>query len=298
MLWVNSADTMVDIETMQLDGVDGSSITFMSESGALEFFLTASSTPQFSNFNGSTTNRVKKLNRDLATITGFAPLPMIQTLGFHFCKWAPSSADILIDRSRSFTEHGYPLDVLWADIQWAKSPPEIVGGDETPSDDNYMYFVFNEQNFTAPKLEELHSELEDNGRRITVIVDPHIKVSSSYFVYSEGMQMQRQSSESSVHNIFVRANAKSSDPFEGKCWPGVSTWIDFLNENAQEFWSNLFQPDRFVGSNYLYSAWNDMNEPSVFESPTKTLPLETVHVKADGRQFEHRDIHNAYGGLQ
>ena len=161
-----------------------------------------------------------------------------------------------------------------------------------------MYFVFNEKNFTAPKLEELHSELEDNGRRITVIVDPHIKVSSSYFVYSEGMQMQRQSSDSSVHNIFVRAKAKSSEPFEGKCWPGVSTWIDFLNENAQEFWSDLFQPDRFVGSNYLYSAWNDMNEPSVFESPTKTLPLGTVHVKADGRQFEHRDIHNAYGGLQ
>ena len=47
----------------------------------------------------------------------------------------------------------------------------------------------------------------------------------------------------------------------------------------------------------MYSAWNDMNEPAVFSTPTKTMPLSTIHVKADGSMFEYRDIHNAYGAL-
>jgi len=43
--------------------------------------------------------------------------------------------------------------------------------------------------------------------------------------------------------------------------------------------------ENFVGSNYLYNFWNDMNEPSVFSTDSKTLPLDTLHYKADGRSF-------------
>jgi len=41
-----------------------------------------------------------------------------------------------------------------------------------------------------------------------------------------------------------------------------------------------------------------MNEPSVFSTNSKTLPLETLHKKASGAVYEHRDVHNAYGALQ
>ena len=40
-----------------------------------------------------------------------------------------------------------------------------------------------------------------------------------------------------------------------------------------------------------------MNEPSVFSTDSKTMPLEALHQKKDGRFFEHRDLHNAYGAL-
>ncbi len=53
----------------------------------------------------------------------------------------------------------------------------------------------------------------------------------------------------------------------------------------------------FKGSNYLYGIWNDMNEPSVFSTQSKTMILNALHYKADGRSFEHRDLHNAYGAL-
>ena len=83
----------------------------------------------------------------------------------------------------------------------------------------------------------------------------------------------------------------------GKCWPGDSVYFDFLNENAQKYWAKQLSYDNFKGSNYLYSFWNDMNEPSVFDTPLKTLPMDALHYKADGRRFEHRDFHNAYGAM-
>lgn len=100
-----------------------------------------------------------------------------------------------------------------------------------------------------------------------------------------------------VSNIFVRANLEGSAPFYGDCWPGNSTWIDVLNSNAQAFWGDLFSYSQFKGSNYLYSFWNDMNEPSVFSTDSHTMPMDAVHVKADGTMRTHLEIHNAYGAL-
>ena len=57
---------------------------------------------------------------------------------------------------------------------------------------NYRYFVFNEQNFTEHQVKKMNKEIEEQGRRITVIVDPHIKVVDDYFVYTEGIEMQYQ----------------------------------------------------------------------------------------------------------
>jgi len=37
-------------------------------------------------------NRVKKVQEDLAIVSGYIPMPPLHTLGFHFCKWADVSA--------------------------------------------------------------------------------------------------------------------------------------------------------------------------------------------------------------
>ena len=124
-------------------------------------------------------NRVKLVTQDLATISGFAPMPLLQTLGYHFCKWYPVSADMLMARNRNFTDYGFPVDVLWSDIEWAQQNNDPQG---------YEYFKFNPANFTEAQITQMNSEIEDAGRRIVVIVDPHIKVSDDYFVYTQGMQ--------------------------------------------------------------------------------------------------------------
>ena len=59
------------------------------------------------------------MSQNLSTVTGFAPLPPINTLGFHFSKYDRVSADIIMDRNRRFTEDEFPVDVLVMDIEWA-----------------------------------------------------------------------------------------------------------------------------------------------------------------------------------
>jgi len=93
-----------------------------------------------------------------------------------------------------------------------------------------------------------------------------------------------------VHNC-------DNEVFFGVCWPGQSAWVDYLNENARTYWRGLYAYDKFVGTTSIYSFWNDMNEPSVFEAEQGTMPLQSKHLLVDGTSIKHRDIHNAYGAL-
>lgn len=85
------------------------------------------------------------------------------------------------------------------------------------------------------------------------------------------------------------------EDFEGNCWPGNSVWLDFLNENAQKYYASLYSYEKFVGSTKIYHAWNDMNEPSVFSTDTRSMLNTAKHISLDGKLIEHRDFHNAYG---
>ena len=58
------------------------------------------------------------------------------------------------------------------------------------------------------------------------------------------------------------------------------------------------KPDFFENTNQNYSFWIDMNEPSVFNVPGMTLPPDGLHYTADGKAYQHKDVHNMYGSLQ
>jgi len=134
-----------------------------------------------------------------------------------------------------------------------------------------------------------------------MINDPHIKVSDDYFVYADGMKIQNGPQvPGNFKNIFIR-NPDATTVFEAKCWPGVSVWIDYLNTNAADFWGSLYLRKNFLGTNYLYGTWNDMNEPSVFKETDEIdqmgMPMNNTHILKDGTVVEHRWVHNAYGAL-
>ena len=74
----------------------------------------------------------------------------------------------------------------------------------------------------------------------------------------------------------------------GNCWPGPSVWFDFLNANAQQYAASLYWYKNFHGQTYLYGAWDDMNEPSVFadgsleEISQRGMPVHNIHIDVNG----------------
>jgi alpha 1,3-glucosidase len=105
--WINSAQTWISISDLN----QGRYVNFVSESGALEVFVFCSS-------KAGNSNRIKYMiecRKGLIICSTYS----IHTLGFHFCKWANVSAEIIMARNRNFTEYGFPVDVFWMDIEWS-----------------------------------------------------------------------------------------------------------------------------------------------------------------------------------
>lgn len=131
----------------------------------------------------------------------------------------------------------------------------------------------------------MQQNLSSTNRKLVTIIDPHIKVDSDYPVYQGAAD----------RNLFVK-NADGSN-FEGECWPGTSSYLDFLNPATIDYYADQYSYENFPQTTEtLAGVWNDMNEPSVFnlDSDENTLPANTVQYGG----VKHRDVHNIYGFLQ
>ncbi|KAJ8949569.1 hypothetical protein NQ318_016200 [Aromia moschata] len=208
----------------------------------------------------------KDVVRQYTSLTGTAHLPQIWTLGYHQCRFTYETQEEVKEVVALFDVHDIPLDVIWLD--------------DGHSNAN-RYFEFNPENFTNP--EEMFNNISSTGRRAVSISDPHIKIADDYNVYT-----------GAKNKYFVKW--ENGSDFEGICWPGLSSWIDFLNPEASEYYSGWYAFDKFNGSTEtLAGIWNDMNEPSVFDnSLEKTFPHELLHYG----NVRHRDVHGIYGMLQ
>ena len=69
--------------------------------------------------------------------------------------------------------------------------------------------------------------------QMVTIVDPHIKRTTGYHVYDEGTRL----------GYFVKSADKAD--YKGWCWPGDSSWVDFLNPQARVWWAGLFSLDMY-----------------------------------------------------
>ncbi|KAJ8946579.1 hypothetical protein NQ314_008861 [Rhamnusium bicolor] len=207
----------------------------------------------------------KNVVQQYTSLTGTAPLPQLWTLGYHQCRFTYESQEDVKTVVATMIEKDFPMDVLWLD--------------DGHSNGN-RYFEWNPENFTDPI--EMQQNVSAAGKKLVSISDPHIKIANDYAVYNEA-----------EGKYFVKW-ANGSD-FQGECWPGMSSYMDFLNPEASDYYSSLYGYDKFnKTTETLAGIWNDMNEPSVFDdSLEKTLPFETLHYGG----VPHRDIHNIYGFL-
>jgi alpha-glucosidase len=215
---------------------------------------------------GPSTRRVMARYADL---TGKPPLPPVWALGFQQSRYSYMSAAEVRGVAGRFRRERIPADVLWLDIDYQH--------DNRP-------FTTNPQTFAD--LPALATDLRQQGLRLVAITDLHVAQApdQGYVPYDSGV----------AGDHFVKR--PDGSVYVGEVWPGRSVFPEFTQSGTRAWWGSLYR--EFVAAG-IAGFWNDMNEPAVFHTPTKTMPLDTRHRIAEPgfapRTATHEEIHNVYG---
>lgn len=215
---------------------------------------------------GPTTADVVRRYTDL---TGRAPLTPKWALGYQQSRYSYMSADELRQIARRLRSDRIPTDVLWLDIDFQ---------------DRNRPFTVNTQTF--PDLKGLIGDVGRDGFKVVTITDLHVAhlPGQGYAPYDSG-----SAADAFVHNA-------DGSVYVAPVWPGPSVFPDFTDAKVRDWWGKLFKQQVADG---VAGAWNDMNEPAIFQTPTKTMPLSVVHrIASDDfapRSAGHAEMHNVYG---
>jgi alpha-glucosidase len=195
-------------------------------------------------------------------LVGRMPLPPLWSLGYQQCRWSYPNEQRVREIARGFRDRKMPCDVLYLDIDYM---------------DGYRIFTWNRTAFPDPT--RMLADLRREGFHTAVIVDPGIKADTSYHAYRTGL----------AGNHFLKY--PDGRTYIGKVWPGECAFPDFSSSATRTWWGENFRTLVDAG---VRGWWNDMNEPSVFDVPTKTVELEVLH-SDEGRGMTHAAAHNRYG---
>ncbi|MCK5441383.1 MAG: glycoside hydrolase family 31 protein [Maribacter sp.] len=206
---------------------------------------------------------MSKVVKAYTNLTGTPELPPMWAMGYHQSKWSYFPESNVKALANKFRELRIPCDALYLDIDYM---------------DGFRCFTWDKKKFPDPK--RMISELNEDGFKTVVMIDPGIKIDKDYSVYQEAME----------NDYFCK---RGDGPYmRGKVWPGECHFPDFTNPEVREWWAGLYK--EFMTELGVHAVWNDMNEPAVMEVPSKTAPLDTRH-NYDGHPCTHRKAHNVYG---
>mmetsp|Transcript_1229 Transcript_1229/g.2479 ORF Transcript_1229/g.2479 Transcript_1229/m.2479 type:complete len:1054 (-) Transcript_1229:66-3227(-) len=207
----------------------------------------------------------KTFYHQYSLLTGVVAQPPMFSLGYHQCRWNYKDEQDVYQVHGKFEELDYPYDVLWLDIEHT---------------DGKRYFTWDHHLFPHPA--KMQEKLWSQGRRMVTIVDPHVKRDDHYYIHSEATK----------EGLYIKDKDGKKD-FDGWCWPGSSSYLDFTNQRARDWWAEQFGYGNYKGSTPSLFTWNDMNEPSVFNGPEVSMQKDLKNLDGD----EHREWHNLYGML-
>ncbi|MEL6853030.1 MAG: TIM-barrel domain-containing protein, partial [Bacteroidota bacterium] len=195
-----------------------------------------------------------------AQITGKPEMPPMWALGYHQSKWSYYPEETVKSIGKELREYQIPCDALHIDIDYM---------------DGFRCFTWDHTRFPDPR--RMIAEMENEGFKTVVILDPGIKIDREYFAYKEGIE----------NGYFCR---RADGPLmQGNVWPGMCHFPDFTSPEVREWWAGLFE--EFMKSG-VHGVWNDMNEPALIDDGT--FPQDTRHAY-DGHYCSHRKAHNVYG---
>jgi alpha-glucosidase len=207
--------------------------------------------------------------RGYTDLTGKAPLPPRWALGFQQSRYSYMTDAELRDVAARLRSERIPTDVLWLDIDYQE---------------RNRPFTVDKKAF--PNLRSLATDMRRQGFQLVTITDLHVAhaPNEGYAAFDSGM----------AGDHFLKKADGSL--YVAPVWPGPSVFPDFTREVSRKWWGGLYKEFADDG---IAGFWNDMNEPAIFETPTKTMPLDTVHRFDDNgfapRTASHAEAHNIYG---
>ena len=204
-----------------------------------------------------------------AWLTGKPPLPPRWALGFQQSRYSYVPESRLMEVASRLRADHIPADVVYLDIDFQ---------------DHKRPFTVDKQAF--PDFAATVARLKQMNFHLVTITDLHIAKAPNqgYAPYDSGI-----AEDQFVHN-------PDGSVFSGVVWPGMSVFPDFTRQATRQWWGNLY---RQLVDEGVDGFWNDMNEPSVFNTPEKTIPSNVLHrIDEPGfakRTATHAEIHNIYG---
>lgn len=204
-----------------------------------------------------------------AWLTGKPPLPPLWSFGFQQSRFSYVPQSRVLDVANRLRADRIPADAIYLDIDYqVKNRPFTV------------------DRSAFPDLPGMIAQLKAENFHLVMITDVHIAdlPEPTYPPYDTGM----------TGDNFVK-NPDGSI-YTGIVWPGRSIFPDFTRQETREWWGTLYRDFVRDGAD---GFWNDMNEPSIFNTPTSTMPLNVMHrIDEPGftpRTATHAEIHNVYG---
>jgi alpha-glucosidase len=211
----------------------------------------------------------KQVVESYAWLTGTASLPPVWALGFQQSRYSYTPEARVEEVADRLRKDRIPADAIYLDIDFQeKNRP----------------FTIDRQSF--PDFEGMITRLKAENFHVVAITDLHIAnfPGHNYLPYDSGV-----AGDHFIKNL-------DGSIYTGKVWPGPSVFPDFTRAVTREWWGTLYRDLKKDG---VDGFWNDMNEPSVFDSPTKTIPENVIHrIDEPGfakRTATHAEIHNVYG---
>ncbi len=211
----------------------------------------------------------KSVVENWAWLTGPTPLPPLWSLGYQQSRYSYYPESEVMRIANKLRSERIPADVIWLDIDY-----------------QHKYWPFTVDRERFPHFEQMISDLKAEHLRTVLITDLHIadQPKVGYKPYDEGM-----TGDHFVHN-------PDGSVYVGVVWPGKAVFPDFTQDISRAWWGTLYKDFVADGAS---GFWNDMNEPAIFEVPSKTMPLDVLHrIQEPGfktRVTTHREVHNIFG---
>jgi alpha-glucosidase len=204
-----------------------------------------------------------------AWLTGKPPLPPMWMLGFQQSRYSYVPQSRVLEIAHRLRADRIPADAIYLDIDF--------------QDKNFPFTV---DCIKFPDFSGMLAQLKAENFHVVTITDLHIAdaPNQKYLPYDSGM----------VTDQFVKK--PNGSVYVGEVWPGPSVFPDFTRQQTRAWFGTLYQDLNRQG---VSGFWDDMNEPSVFRTPSGTMPLDVVHrIDEPGfvkRTATHAEIHNVYG---